>query len=180
MGIVNRFVDTVRTLAFLLSLAGGVILVFSMLAVLADVATRTLFGMTGGAIDLTFRGSYEIVRYGLLLSMIYALPFALKDGQVIVDLFTDKLSEANKQRLAGLYVFFFGVFGFVLSKGLWESIQRVQMTGETSQDFGIPMAYFYGAALVGAVMLGVRGMTVTWEYFTGRGNTPHGPEENRL
>ena len=166
MVIVNRLLALIRTLAFGLSLVGGAILVFSLVAVLADVAARTLFGMTGGNIDLTFRGSYEIVRYGLLLSMLYALPYALKDGQVIVDIFTDRLSYRNKERLAGVYIFFFGVFGFVLSQGLLNNIERANRSGQTSQDFGIPMAYIYYLALVGTVMLGVRGLAVTWEYFT--------------
>lgn len=166
MGVMNRITHGVRRLAYLLSLVGGAVLIFSMAAVLADVGTRTVFGMTGGNVDLTFRGSYEIVRYGLLISIAYALPYALKDGQVIVDLFTDRMSDANKNRLAGLYVFFFGVFGFVLSKGLWDSIQRFQMSGETSQDFGISLTVYYSAALVGTLMLGVRGLTVAWEYFT--------------
>jgi TRAP-type C4-dicarboxylate transport system permease small subunit len=166
VSFIHRITDIVRTVAFVLSQIGGVILVLSMLAVLFDVITRTVFGMTGGHVDYTFRGSYEIVRYGLLLSMAYALPYALKDGQVIVDLFTNKLSGANKNRLAAFYIFFFGVFGFIVSHGLWESIGRVQMSGETSQDFGISMAYYYGAALVGTLMLGIRGLTVTWEYLT--------------
>lgn len=166
MSFIHRIADIVRTAAFVLSQLGGVILVLSMLAVLFDVITRTVFGMTGGTIDYTFRGSYEIVRYGLLLSMAYALPFAVKDGQVIVDLFTDKMSDLHKNRLAAFYVFFFGVFGFVVSMGLWDAIERVQMSGETSQDFGISMAYYYSAALVGTLMLGVRGITVALEYLT--------------
>ncbi|MFC3851755.1 TRAP transporter small permease [Salinispirillum marinum] len=166
MSFIHRIADIVRTAAFVLSQIGGVILILSMLAVLFDVITRTVFGMTDGAVDFTFRGSYEIVRYGLLLSMAYALPYALKDGQVIVDLFTDKMSDANKNRMAAFYVFFFGVFGFILSRGLLSSIEHVQMTGETSQDFGISMAYYYGATLIGTLMLGVRGITVAWEYLT--------------
>lgn len=166
VAFVNRMAHWIKTMAYWLSIAGGAILIFSMAAVLADVLTRTVFGASGGNIDLTFRGSYEIVRYGLLLSILYALPYALKDGQVIVEIFTEKMPEKFKNYTAGFFVFFFGVFGFVLSSGLLERISNATRSGETSQDFGIPMGYIYSLALVGTLMLGIRGISVTWEYFT--------------
>lgn len=166
VAFVNRIAYWIKIFAYWLSIAGGAILIFSMAAVLADVFTRTLFGATGGNIDLTFRGSYEIVRFGLLISILYALPYALKDGQVIVEIFTEKLPERIKNYSAGFFVFFFGVFGFLLSMGLLERIERAAQSGETSQDFGIPMGYIYSFALVGSLMLGIRGISVTWEYFT--------------
>ena len=168
IAFVNRIAYWIKSLAYWLSIVGGAILIFSMAAVLADVFTRTLFGATGGNIDLTFRGSYEIVRFGLLLSILYALPYALKDGQVIVEIFTEKLPEKFKNWIAGFFVFFFGVFGFILSSGLLDRIERVSRSGETSQDFGIPMGYIYSLALVGTVMLGIRGISVTWEYLTAK------------
>ncbi|MHA7879605.1 MAG: TRAP transporter small permease subunit [Saccharospirillum sp.] len=164
--LVNQLVAWVRMLASWLSVIGGAILIFSMLAVLADVVTRTIFGATGGAINLTFRGSYEIVRYGLLLSILYALPNALKDGQVFVEIFTEKLPQRAKNILSGIFVFFFGVFGFLLTTGLIERIENAAMTGETTQDLGLPIGHIYYFALIGTVMLGIRGITVSWEYFT--------------
>lgn len=164
---IHRLAWLIREAAFLLSLAGGVVLVGSMLTVLADIAARTLFGMTMGAVNLTFRGSYEIVRYGLLLSILYALPYALKDGQVIVELFTERLPERIKYWISGFYILFFGLFGFILTSGLLNSIERAARSGQTTQDLGIPMAYIYWLAMVGTVMLGIRGFSVAWEYFTG-------------
>lgn len=168
IAIVNRIVDWVRVAASWLSIFGGAILIFSMLAVLADVVTRTIFGATGGNINLTFRGSYEIVRYGLLLSMLYALPYALKDGQVFVEIFTEKLPQRIKNIMAGVFVFFFGIFGFLLTNGLLERIERAARTGETTQDLGLPLGQIYYFALIGTVMLGIRGITVSWEYFTAK------------
>lgn len=164
--IINRVAGWIRWLAFSLSLVGGAILVFSLLSVLADIATRTLFGMTMGAVNLTFRGSYELVRFGLLLSMLYALPYALKNGQVVVEIFTERLSDRSIRWLTGFYIIFFGLFGVVLSLGLLDSIERANRSGTTSQDFGIPMAYIYWLAFVGTVTLALRGFSVAWEYFT--------------
>lgn len=170
----KRFIDAVadlsRLLAKWLSNIGGVIIVVSMVTVLMEILTRFLFGATGGALDLTFRGSYEIVRYSLMLGILYALPNALKDGQVIVELFTEKWPMRWKQWVGGCYVICFGLFGWLLTTGLFESIEQAARTGQTTQDLGIPMAPIYWAAMLGTVMLGIRGFTVAWEYFTDQRN----------
>ncbi len=138
--------------------ASGGLLGLMMLTVLADIVTRSLFGTTGGAVDLTFRGAVEIVRYGLLFAILFALPHAVDRGQVIVDLFTQHLSARAKAILGGVYTFVFGLFGIAMAVRFHQAAERTMASGETTQDLIIPMAYVYMVSLFAAVVLGLRGV----------------------
>jgi len=162
---VRTLISWIRQAAFVLNVVGGAILVVMLVAVLIDILTRTVFGLTGGRLDLTFQGSFEIVRYGLLLSLSFAMPYALPRAQVVVDLFTDNLPEWMKERLAGVYTLFFGVFGFLMSYRMVESAHSAVASGETTQDLLIPMTYIYVLTAVGMFMLGLRGVSVAYAEF---------------
>lgn len=161
----RTLLNWIRQVAFGLNVVAGVILVVMMIAVLFDILTRTLFGVTAGRVDLTFAGSFEIVRYGLLLSLAFAMPYALPRAQVVVDLFTDNLPEWMKERLAGIYTLFFGVFGFLMSYRMVESAHGAIASGETTQDLLIPMNYIYALTAIGMFMLGLRGFSVAYAEF---------------
>lgn len=158
----------VKRIAYALNVLGGVSLLFIVIVVLLDIITRTLFGMTTGRIDFTFPGSFELVKFGLLFTLIYSMPYALNRGQVVVDLFTDKWSVETKSRLAGFYMLFFAIFGFLMTEALIQSGFSARASGETTQDLAIPMQYIYYLASVGMAVLGLRGLTVAYVLFTNR------------
>lgn len=153
----------IKRLSELMSVVSGFILVIMVLTVLFDVVTRAIFGMTDGAVDFTFRGGVEIIKYGLLIMVLWSLPLAVQKGQVIVDIFTDNWSGKTKARLAAFYILGFSVLGFAMALGFFESIEEVSANGETTQDLMIPMAYIYGLTAFGALMLGLRSLTVSIE-----------------
>lgn len=152
--------NAAHRVAHAMHVVSGILLLVMMFTVLVDVVTRTLFGASGGRIDLTFRGSVEIVSYGLLFMVLFALPYSVSRGQVIVDLFTEQLSDRLKAVLSGVYTFGFGLLGLGMSIRFFEATARVAETGETTQDLLIPMQYIYAVTAVATLVLAVRGTLV--------------------
>ncbi|WP_211100216.1 TRAP transporter small permease [Azospirillum halopraeferens] len=138
----------------------GVLLILMMLIVLADVVSRSVFGFTRGSVDFTFLGGIELVNFTLLFTILFTLPYAVSKGQVIVDLFTNNLSERVKGVLAGIYTLGFGLLGIGMTTRFVEAAQRVALTGESTQDLLIPLTYIYGATAFATGVLAVRGVLV--------------------
>ena len=97
---IARLVDAV---AYYMMQLSGLLIVTMMVTVLLDVTTRFVFGVTDGGIDLTFVGGIEIVKFGLLFTILFALPYCVDRSQVVVDLFTERLSERKKSFLESIY-----------------------------------------------------------------------------
>ncbi|MCB2101874.1 MAG: TRAP transporter small permease [Rhodobacterales bacterium] len=150
-------------LAHGLHLVSGVLLVVMVVTVLVDVATRTVFGASGGTIDLTFRGGVEIVSYSLLFMVLFALPYSVNRGQVIVDLFTENLPERTKDVLNAVYLLGFALLGFGMSVRFYDAVFRTIESGETSQDLLIPLYYLYAVVAAATAILGVRALLVALE-----------------
>lgn len=159
----QTLIDWIRKVAFGMNLVAGAILIATMVVVLLEILFRTIFGITAGGLDLTFDGSFEMVRWGLLLTLAYAMPYSLARAQVVVDLFTDNLPTWLKERLKGIYTLFFGVFGFLMTWMLWHNAQGAIASGETSQDLQLPMEYIYYLTAGGMFMLGLRGFALALE-----------------
>lgn len=148
----------VHRVSYAMHLVSGTLLVAMMVVVLADIISRTTFGASGGAVDLTFRGGVELVSYGLLFMVLFALPYSVTRSQVIVDLFTENLSERVISILAGIYTFGFGLLGVGMSIRFIEAVGRVAESGETTQDLLIPLTWMYGLTAFATVMLALRGL----------------------
>lgn len=140
--------------------ASGVLLVFMVAVVLVDVAARFLFGITEGALDLTFPGGVELVGYSLLFMVLFALPYSVSRGQVIVDLFTERLGERAKGLLAGAYLLGFALLGIGMAIRFTQAVGRTLETGETSQDLQIPLYSVFAVAAFATAVLGLRGLLV--------------------
>lgn len=155
--------DAVKKLSHLMHILSGVLLISMMLVTMADIFTRMIFNATDGSIDVTFLGGIELISFGLLFMVLLSLPYSVSRGQVIVDLFTEGMSDRLKEFLLGFYTFGFGLLGLGMTYGLYESMQRVAENGETSQDLLIPMSYIYGLAALPAALLAIRGFLVSIE-----------------
>ncbi len=156
----SRFASIVDHISRAMLLVAGFMLTAMMVVVMAEVTTRALFGLTDGAVDLTFNGGIELVRFALLFSILYALPWNVDRAQVVVDLFTQKLSDRAIAALQSLCFTGYFLLALAMSYRLWGSIGHVQMSGETTQDLGIPMTYIFGATLLGTGMLCIRSLIV--------------------
>ncbi len=155
--------DIVKKVSHLMHILSGILLISMMLITMADIFSRMIFNGTDGSVDVTFLGGIELISYSLLFMVLFSLPYSVSRGQVIVDLFTEGMSDRLKEFLLGFYTFGFGLLGLGMTYGLYESMQRVAENGETSQDLLIPMSYIYGLAIIPAAMLAVRGFLVSFE-----------------
>lgn len=140
VNFISRWVDK---LTYVMHLISGTILVLMMFVTLADVVTRLIFNLSGGSIDITFIGGVEMIKYGLLLVVFFALPHSLNRSQVIVDLFTDALKTETKARLEGFYILGYALLGFGMSYRFYHAIEMADMSGETTQDLLLPLSNFY-------------------------------------
>lgn len=148
--------DAVFRVAQAMYFLAGALLLAMVAVILVEVVGRTLFGVTAGAVDFTFIGGIELVSYGLLFTILFTLPYAVSRGQVIVDLFTDGLSERVKGILAGVYTLGYGLLGAAMTVRFVESTQSVAASGQVTQDLLLPLSYIYGVTAVATAVLTLR------------------------
>ncbi len=156
-------------LARVLHILSGFLLVAMILVVLLDVASRSLFGASGGELDVTFPGGVELVSFGLLFMVLFALPYSVDRGQVIVDLFTERMPERAKAVLSAVYTLGFALLGFAMAIRFYEAIGGALASGETSQDLIIPLYYIYALAAFATAALGLRALLVALRGIFGGG-----------
>jgi len=152
-----RLVDAISRIMMLFS---GFMVTAMMFIVLSDVVTRALFRLTDGRFDFTFIGGIELVRFALLFAILYALPWCVDRSQVVVDIFTDGLSERSKAALEALSFTAYSLLALGMSIRFWQAIGHAHMSGETTQDLMFPMSYIYAATLLGTAMLSLRSLVL--------------------
>ncbi|SIS69996.1 TRAP transporter small permease subunit [Neptunomonas antarctica] len=158
MKVFSRFFDR---LSHGMHVISGIILVSMMFVTLADVLARLLFDVTDGGIDLTFIGGVELIKYGLLMMVLFALPYSIGRSQVIVDLFTEKFSARMKAVLEGTYMLGFVALGGGMSYRFIHAVGQSQMTGETTQDLLIPLYYLYAVSAFATAMLCIAALLIS-------------------
>lgn len=149
------FSRTFERATYAMHLSSGVILVSMMFVTLGDVISRAVFEMTSGTIDFTFIGGVELIKYGLLLTVLFALPHSVGRSQVIVDLFTESMSARSKNLMEGFYLLGFVLLGVGMSYRFFHAVGQAQMTGETTQDLLVPLSYIYGVTTFATAVLAV-------------------------
>lgn len=158
-----------RIARVLLAIA-GVALVVMMLVVMFDVIVRNLSDLIPALQDLKYYGTIEIVRYLFLLSMAGAMPWGVEKSQVIVELFTQKLSAAAQARVDAFFMLGYFVLGAFMAYSLFVAGTHAYVTGETTPDLLIPLGPIrYMTAFCMAVMA-LRALAATVRGLT-KGNT---------
>lgn len=155
----------IKRIAHLMHMVGGFFLVAMMVLTLIDVVTRGIFGLTDGALDLTIPGGIELVKYSLLFTILFILPYSVDRSQVVVDLFTDHLSDRHKNWLEAIYLLGFTLLGLAMSYGFYHLIGDAAMSYETTQDLMIPMTYFYSIATFATFMLAASALVSAFQLF---------------
>ncbi len=170
METLNRLLER---LTFFMHVISGCILVSMMFVTLADVLSRALFEATSGSVDMTFIGGVEIIKYGLLLAVLFALPHSVNRSQVIVDLFTDTLKTRSKATLEGLYLLGYVCLGAGMSYRFFLSIEESNLSGETTQDLLIPLSYLYAISSFATAVLALAALMAALQLFVyGREELP--------
>ncbi|MES1929549.1 TRAP transporter small transmembrane protein [Salinisphaera dokdonensis CL-ES53] len=134
----------------------GVALLAMMMITVVDVVLRYAFQLTDGASGLTFVGSVELVKYLLLAALLGAMAGHVEKSQVVVEVFSQALSDSLKARIAGANLLVFAVLGAVLAWGIHEAAGAAAEFGEVTQDLAIPLAPIYEAAAALFVIFAVR------------------------
>jgi TRAP-type C4-dicarboxylate transport system permease small subunit len=151
-----------RWLARVAMAVAGCALLAMMGVTVLDVALRYAFRLTDGASGLTFVGSVELVKYLLLAAVLGAMAASVEKSQVVVEVFTQRLGDAFKARLAGLNLLVFAVIGALLAVGIHEAAESAAEFGEVTQDLALPKGPIYeaGAALfvIFALRSGIHGV----------------------
>ncbi len=155
--------QSINRLAYIMHIISGTLLVGMMLVTLIDVVTRTLYGLSDGAVALTFIGGVELIKYCLLFTVLFTLPQSVGDSQVIVDLFTDTMSERIKTYLESFYLLGFALLGAGMTYRFYMAIEDAILSGETTQDLLIPMAWIYRLVVFATSILTLRCLLLTWE-----------------
>jgi len=161
----NALSKLFERLTHAMHMVSGTVLISMMFITLADVISRTLFKLTDGTFDLTFIGGVELIKYGLLFVILFALPYSVGRSQVIVDLFTDNLSGRIKVILEGMFMLGFVALGGAMSFRFYHALVQSKMTGETTQDLLIPLFYLYGISSFATAMLAIAAMLISLRCF---------------
>ncbi len=150
---------------FSMHVFSGAILVSMMFITLADVISRGVFKLTDGSLDLTFIGGVELIKYGLLFTILFALPYSVGRSQVIVDLFTENMKARTKAILEGIYILGFFLLGSGMSYRFFLAIEHAEMSGETTQDLLIPLSYIYAVSSFATAMLALAALLISLRLF---------------
>lgn len=160
MTVLKNFINRVSQVMHVFS---GVFLIGMMLVTLLDVVTRTLYGLSDGGIELTFVGGVELIKYGLLFTVLFTLPQSVGDSQVVVDLFTEQMSDRSKTYLESFYLLGFALLGAGMTYRFYIAIEGAVMSGETTQDLMIPMPWIYRIVVFATTVLTLRCLILTWD-----------------
>ncbi len=148
----------------LLGLA-GLALVAMMVVVIIDIVLRNFGNYIPGVSSIRLYGMLEAIRYLFLIAMAGAMPWGVEKSQVIVELFTQKLSAPVLARIDSFFLLGFAAFGAALTYALILSGLSAMASGQTTPDLQIPMSWvrFFTAfcmalLTVRAFFVGLRGI----------------------
>lgn len=161
----NAFSALFTRLIRAMHIMSGFVLISMMCITMSDIITRMLLKWTDGYVDFTFIGGVELVKYGLLILVLFALPYSVGRSQVIVDLFTEKLSERVKSIMEGFFMLCFVALGTGMSYRFFHAVEQAKMTGETTQDLFIPLYYLYGISSFATGMLAIASLLISLRCF---------------
>lgn len=143
----------------------GLALVAMMLVVIFDVLVRNLSVVLPFLQNVTYYGTIEIVRYLFLLAMAGAMPWGVEKSQVVVELFTQRLSVAARARIDSAFLLGFAVLGALMAYSLVVAGSHAFVTGETTPDLRIPIGpiryatgFCMGLMALRALVVGIQGL----------------------
>lgn len=149
----------------LCQLLGGLSLLVIVLTTMLDVVTRYLFRLTGGASGLTIKGPVEIVSYCMMFALLAAFVAYVERSQIIVDVFTQKMSKTMKGYMMGIFMLGYVVIGCLFTIGFYESAMETLAYGTTTHDLRISLAPIYMMGAFLSVLLTLRSLIESLKIF---------------
>lgn len=117
---------------------GGVSLIIIVLTTMLDVTNSLYIQAHWWWVWITVKGSVEIVSYFMLFSLLAAFAAFVERSQIIVDVFTQKMPQAVKGYMMGIFMMGFFVIGIVFAWGLYESAFDAISTAKSPKTFEYP------------------------------------------
>jgi TRAP-type C4-dicarboxylate transport system permease small subunit len=138
-----------RKISWLMGLAGAFVALAISLMTTLSVASRALF-------NLPIPGDIEITQMGIALAISLCLPWCqLRGANIIVDFFTQKIPERQRDWLDGLGCLLLVLMYSLLAWRTGAGAISVREAGETSMIISLPMWWAYAALAPGLAIAAV-------------------------
>lgn len=138
--VISRAIAMLRRGCGVLAMAAAAYL----LGVVAfNVAARSVFDATGGALNAMIPGAIEQSSYALLVFVFAAIPASLPAGLVSVDLFVGAFPSLLRRLLTAFWWGVLVVVAGALTVLFAEEAAATLARGELTQDLGAPLWIFY-------------------------------------
>ncbi len=132
-----------KNISHAMGLAGSFVALAISLMTTVSVASRALF-------NAPIPGDIEITQMGIALAISLCLPWCqLRGANIIVDFFTQNISERKRQWLDGLGCLLLVAMYCLLAWRTGSGAVSVREAGETSMIISLPMWWAYAALAPG-------------------------------
>jgi TRAP-type C4-dicarboxylate transport system permease small subunit len=139
------------------------------LVALAIGLMTTLSVLSRAFANTPIPGDIEITQMGIALAISLCLPWCqLRNANIIVDFFTQIISDKSRQWLDGLGCFLLVAMYFLLAWRTGAGAVSVREAGETSMIISLPMWWAYAALAPGLAVAGVIAFVQGVMHFSGQ------------
>ena len=121
----------------------GAALVFLLLNVTGTIVARVIHALTGGAVNLIWRGSIELATLALTVVVFASLHRAFVVGAIRIELFTDSMPDRVKRLIDGLFGLVYGAFAAAMTWRFAHAGAATSARGEATPDLLIPPFFLY-------------------------------------
>ncbi len=143
----NAFVNLLATIIRLWALLGGLILVALALMSTISALSNLFFGKP-------FSGDYELVKHFVAIAIFMFLPYTqLVDGNVTVDIFTERASARAKAAMALLAAIFAIGFAVLLLRQMSLGLESYITYRETTPVLRLPLWTAFPPILISLALL---------------------------
>ncbi len=162
-------VRAARLLAGAFNALAGAALVFMLLNVVGTIVARIVQALTGGAVNLIWRGSYELAVLALTVVVFASLHRAFVVGSIRIELFTDFMPQAVKRVIDAVFGLIYGAFAAAMTWRFAHAVVVTHERGDATQDLLLPLywIYLFLAIASGALAL----VAIVWSFAAMVGRT---------
>ncbi|MCL4747034.1 MAG: TRAP transporter small permease [Burkholderiaceae bacterium] len=133
----------VTLLAGAFNALAGAALVFMLLNVAGTIVARLIHALSGGALNMIWRGSYELAVLALTVVVFASLHRAFVVGAIRIELFTDFMPQSVKRVIDGVFGLVYGVFAAAMTWRFTHAVAVTYERGDATQDLLLPLYWIY-------------------------------------
>lgn len=154
--------STLRSLSYFSAVMGGIAAL--------GVAGLTSYSVIQRALTTKpVNGDIELVQAGIALAITLCLPWCqLHKGNIIVDFFTQRMSQKSLKRLDGVGALLMAVMYLLLAWRTAVGAQTVYAAHEMTMALELPMWWTYACLAPGLALAGLIALAQAGYYFAGK------------